>query len=664
MPASPKPISTASTTRDLWEGQNSGNPINSAANLSNWNAYKSELAPISTAGSDAARDQIYLEACGFNTDGTRNPAYTIWCDPNNTADYFLVNWYSGNNDWPQKNYYGGIDTQAATRTGYKYFMWDSEWSLFLQSNTNTNKTGTFSGIAEPNDDLEESPEYQIRFADRAHRAMFNGGPLSPTGARAIYEEITAQHTDILGPEAARWGNQHSQQHDVSDWQGEYNNIINNWFPVRTNNFINHLKGRDLYPDIDAPTFSQHGGSVPSGSGPTLSVPGSVTKIYYQYGPGDTDLTDYEHSLDPRLVGGAVNPAATLIDFGAPGGGTNTSSPLSLTEPGFLFSRSYDSSTGEWSALNTAFFSINAIPAGDTNLIVSEFHYQPAEPTLPAETAISTDRDDYEFMELMNVASQPIDLTGVSITGITFAFADNTILAAGGRLVIVRDQAAFEARYAAKLGGITYGLNTAGSPEYSGRLSNSGEQIVITGQAGTIRDFSYLDDLPWPPTADGLGPSLVLISPAIPIPDHGVAANWAASSDPGGCPGAADTTGFAGTATDNVDCDDHNALLEYALGTSDSDPTDGGVIVASHAPFTVGMVTSDYLTLSFQKNLDAHNVVTYSPETSTNLVDWTGGAAVVFVSELDHGDGTSTVTYRSANPVDADVREFIRLTVTH
>ena len=104
----------------------------------------------------------------------------------------------------------------------------------------------------------------------------------------------------------------------------------------------------------------------------------------------------------------------------------------------------------------AFFAIDAIPADSSNLIVSEFHYHPAEPTLPAETNISLDRDDYEFMELMNVANQPIDLTGVSISGITFAFADNTILNAGARLVIVKHQAAFEARYTAKLGSITYG----------------------------------------------------------------------------------------------------------------------------------------------------------------------------------------------------------------
>ena len=40
-----------------------------------------------------------------------------------------------------------------------------------------------------------------------------------------------------------------------------------------------------------------------------------------------------------------------------------------------------------------------------------------------------------------------------------------------------------------------GLNTTGTPEYSGRLSNDGEQIVITGTLGTIQDFTYNDQVP-------------------------------------------------------------------------------------------------------------------------------------------------------------------------
>ena len=46
----------------------------------------------------------------------------------------------------------------------------------------------------------------------------------------------------------------------------------------------------------------------------------MEQIYYMYGSGDADPTDFGHSLDPRLVGGGVNPAATLLTLGGGGGG--------------------------------------------------------------------------------------------------------------------------------------------------------------------------------------------------------------------------------------------------------------------------------------------------------------------------------------------------------
>lgn len=825
--------------RNLWEGQNSGSPINDSTNLNNWNNFRNAVSNISAAGSDTARDAAFLEACGFNADGTRNPSFPIWCDPSNNADYFITNWYGGNSDWPNKNYYGGIDTQA-TRTGYKYFMWDSEWSLFLRSNTNYNRITNYSGIADPNQDLQNSPEFRLRFADRAHRALFNTGPLTPANARALYEEVTAQHTSILNPEAARWGDQHGSNRSVSDWQTEYNRIVNNWFPVRGDLFLASLRSADLYPGIEAPVFSQHGGSLPAGTGPTLRVPSSVTKIYYLFGDGDNDLTDYEHALDPRLLGGSINPSASLITLGGGGGGgpsttifvdsgdiwnylddasnqgtnwrasafndtswesgpsqlgygdgdeatvvdfvdvdpgqggdqknattyfrktftiadptvfedytlnftyddsiviylngqqvaienigsnptfdqyangngpengtafrtilpsafaagnntfaveihntsttssdisfdldltgnppgggsTHSSDPVILTEPGWLYSRSYNSTTGEWSALNSAFFTPDTVPADASNLVISEFSYQPAQPSTPAEVVASTDRDDFEFLELMNVGTQTIDLTKVRFTtGITFNFADNTLILPGGRLVIVKNLAAFEARYGTA---IPIASDVLGSNPYGGRLSNKGEQIVLLDASDTIiRDFTFDDELPWP-YVDGSGFTMVLKSPAIPIPDHNNGTSWVASNLEGGAPGRAGETGFVGISDADDDGDGFHALIEYALGSSDNSPGDAHALInLSHQPFAVAGVNGTYLAISYQRNLYSQNIVTLIPEISTNLLDWTTQPDVIFVSEVisPNGNGTSTVTYRSAEPVNTLPRAFIRL----
>ncbi len=263
--------------REEWEGQNSGSPINDATNLNNWNRLLSAVNDIS--GSDSQRDAAFLEACGFNANGSRNQAFPVWCDPSNNADYFITNWYAGNSDWPNKNYYGGIQSQPP-RHGYKYFMWDSEWSLFLRSNTNYNRITDYRGIAAANDRLQDSPEFRLRFGDRAHRAFFNNGPLTPESALARYQEVTADHTSILNPEAARWGDQHGGNRSLSDWQGEYDHIVDDWFPVRGDNFLSSLRSAGLYPAIAAPTYSQHGGSFVSGTGPSIITPTSVDKVYY------------------------------------------------------------------------------------------------------------------------------------------------------------------------------------------------------------------------------------------------------------------------------------------------------------------------------------------------------------------------------------------------
>ena len=313
----------------------------------------------------------------------------------------------------------------------------------------------------------------------------------------------------------------------------------------------------------------------------------------------------------------------------PGGaGSHSSDPIPLTAPGWLFSRSYDSSSGEWSALNSAFFSIDSVPADASNLIISEFNYHPAEPA-GAEAAISTDRDDFEFIELMNVASQPIDLSDVRFTqGITFDFADNTLIPAGGRLVLVKNRSAFEARYGATLGSIVFATDVLGDSEYGGRLSNDGETLTLLGADGTaIRDFAYNDQLPWPPAADGAGFSLVLRSPAIPIPDHALATSWVASAQEDGAPGSSASFGFTGDPDADEDGDGFDALVEYALGTSDSDPGDTALAYTVQIePISVDGSLQEFLTLSYTFNLHAQNAVIIEPQISDGPCRMARGAS--------------------------------------
>lgn len=644
-------------TRERWQGQNSGRPINDATDLRDWSSMLSTVRRISGAAEVA--DGEYMRSCGFNPNGTRNDVYRVWVDPSNIADYLIVNWYGGNSDWPHKNYYCGWARDPDT-TGFKYFMWDSEWSMFMRSDFGTNRLTNYSGVAQPQQYLERSPEYRVRFGDRAHAALFNDGVFTPDRALALYQEITKDHRSILNAEAARWGNQHGGARDVSSWESEYNRITNpnsGWFANRGAIFLGQLRSRRLYPSIEAPIYSQHGGTVAAGSGPTLSVPGTVTKVYYTFGSGDADPTDYGHSLDPRLIGGAPNPAATLIEFNR-SGRPNVSQPIALPGPGYLYSRSYNSGTREWSALNKAFFTVDTIPADASNLVISEVHYHPARPSEEESAAGYEDQDEFEFLEVENISFLKLDLSNVDfINGIEFAFSPGFTLEPGGRAVVVKNSPAFRLRYPDPE------LVVAGEFQNGSGLRNSGERIEMRAADGTpIRNFSYNDKAPWPTDADGLtGVSLVLISPTS-NPDHSLPQSWRASALPGGTPDREhDARTFVGEPGVDQDGDGLSAYLEHALGTSDADARDRGDLAFRRQAMEVDGVIKDYLIFSVVRDQLAEDVL-ISPQLSSDMSSWSSEGAVL-VSEESLGGTTSLVTWRSAEPLGAQEQLYARVLVS-
>ena len=341
-------------------------------------------------------------------------------------------------------------------------------------------------------------------------------------------------------------------------------------------------------------------------------------------------------------------------------GDRITKPVIITQPGILRARSYNNSTRQWSAITEAFFSVGSVPATASSLVISELHYHPAEPSSPEEISTSPDRDDYEFLEFLNTSSNPIDLTRVSFAkGINFTFPRNTILNPGRRLVIVRDLAAFTARY-----GPTDDIIIAG--EYSGRLSNDGETLsVFSDTSGNILEFTYNDQLPWPTLADGNGRSLVAVGQ-----DPAQADNWSAHLLSGGAPGYPDdiiTSGYlAWKNANNIDADLGDAdgdgilnLAEYSFGTN---PRSGD---SFPMPSTSAMTLDGqrYLTITYQVNLNADDM-RIDVQSSSDLRNWTNEEALITVSETVNADtGTATLTRRMSTPLSAHNDTFLRILVT-
>ncbi len=282
------------------------------------------------------------------------------------------------------------------------------------------------------------------------------------------------------------------------------------------------------------------------------------------------------------------------------------------------------------------------PASETNLVVSEIMYHPADPTAAEINAGFIDSDLFEYLELENSGPVTVDLSGALFTnGIDFDFSTGSIsrLAPGGRVLIVRNQAAFESRYGA-------GLPVAGEFQNGTRLANGGERLRLAGINGiSIRDFSYDDNNPWPEDADGNGHSLVLIDPGS-NPDHGEAGNWRMSSLPGGNAGESDANLFTGDPMSDDDGDGLSNFMNHALGGS-------GAAFAPVFSFENGVII-----FSHTRNLAADDV-DFEAEFSTDLVNWRSAGAVP-VSETAIGGGNSLVTWKIGPGFEG--RVFVRLRV--
>ena len=165
-----------------WDGINSGSAINSEGDRFRssrtrraWSDLTRKTREVDRADTEEERTALFMELQGLNPDGTENPELETLLDVENMIDYLIVNYYGDNSDWPHKNYYVGRENSPDS-TGFKFFMWDAEWSLFLRSNVNSvSKINDGQGVGRPGQDLRESLEYRMLFADRVQKHFFNGG---------------------------------------------------------------------------------------------------------------------------------------------------------------------------------------------------------------------------------------------------------------------------------------------------------------------------------------------------------------------------------------------------------------------------------------------------------------------------------------------------------
>jgi hypothetical protein len=590
-------------------------------------------------------------------------------DLDNTADYFLLNIYSAMWDWPGNNFIIARERSTGPNSRFRFVVWDAEGAFNAigygrpaSYNTLTNDLLLPPGHAQYNLDLPRifrrlasAPEFRLRFADRVHRHCFNGGVLDdrdPDGAgpqkshlRERAEAIGREAGDLVRYNTGQTINLGSVYAWASPTSGRRSYLLG------TNPGRRHLRDAGLWPLTEPPVFNVFGGSVPPGFALTMSSSVAAT--------GQTATVFFTlDGSDPRLPGGGLATAARIF-----------SEPVPLNQVATAKARARNDLTGEWSALTEATFAVGAVRPSAQNLALVELMYHPPGPTAAETAAGFGDADEFEFVRLLNVGAESLDLGGVRFSmGIGFDFAGANIryLGPGQSLLVLKNRNAFRFRYGAK-------ASEGVAGEYSGNLANGGERLQLLGaDQEVLVDLAYNDRVPWPLTADGGGPSLLLVNPEA-HPDPALGSNWVASAVPGGLPGAippeqnyaqwrslfwpaaaADQPALSGLAADS-DGDGLLNFVEYALGLNPHEPS----VRPRLEPTVEWTEGTPRLSVQFRLAPGALEA-RWAWESSLDVLVWDESAEWKVVEETSLGDGTVRRTFAEPGPGASSDQRFVRV----
>lgn len=394
-------------------------------------------------------------------------------DLESAAGYLVMMSYLSGFDWGdnQNSLSGGHPTPGLVP--YKFMLWDVDLSLHQGGRWHPNFSGNVDYFRAPFDEtgpvpesLLNSNEFKVMLGDQLHCACFDDGPLTQNNADSLYFERAQQIDTSIWAEASRWGNivfTNNDNEDVpnwnrSDWLNELNFMRNIFLPQRRTNIINHFKANDAYPSADGVVYSDDGGLFESGYQLTLSNPNVLGTIYY--------TIDGE---DPRQFAGTIASTAQVY-----------TGPITLPE-GVYEVKARVRLGNTWSAMCPKEFYIGQ---EYDNIRINEIHYNAADATI---NGTLIDGKDFDFIELKNRGTTPVDMTDVIFDrGVTIFFPDGYIIPPGGFVVLAEDGENFEAKY-----------GFAPDFVWEGQLSNNGESLRYVGPTKeTIDRVNYETQFPW------------------------------------------------------------------------------------------------------------------------------------------------------------------------
>lgn len=279
-------------------------------------------------------------------------------DVDSLIDNMIVRIWAGDIDWLRsqreiastgnrnKNWYAAANRNDGQ---FKFFVWDAELSMGKNHRSNRNLSLNLSDVDMRDSPgrfyakLKENAAFRLQFADRLHEHFFNSGVLVPEQAAARWNALADRIRFAVVPESARWGDAERREPLTRNetWESEVQWVADTFMPQRRDIVLDQFRKIGLYPRVDAPAFSQHGGQFVGIF--DLSMSAKAATIYYT-----------NDNVDPR--DGATNePSGSALIY---------SGAITLTGNTTIKARVWDG--GTWSALNQASFVLAPDLPGDAN----------------------------------------------------------------------------------------------------------------------------------------------------------------------------------------------------------------------------------------------------------------------------------------------------------
>ncbi|YCM45165.1 lamin tail domain-containing protein [Verrucomicrobiaceae bacterium 227] len=390
--------------------------------------------------------------------------------------------------------------------------------------------------------------------------------------------------------------------------------------IRDDGFVLYLNGKEIFRDnMDSGTISYS--SFALGGADEREFPTTT----YTLAPGDLKEGENVISVEVHNASLGSNDLGldVALDLHRLVGVATIDLPTSAT----ITARSFVDST--WSTAVRSTFLLEAA-ATSGNLAISEINYHPREASLleknTALPLVIENRDEFEFIELLNTSGSAINLVGSSFTnGLELELGFRAV-APGERVVVVRNPEAFLQRYGSNLLSSIAGT-------YLGGLNNAGDTLTLVDSDGAIIDsVTYSDSGSWPSRADGSGSSLERLDPTT---DPNLSSNWTSSVAFHGSPGVSGELTDQRIVINEVSSNSANDFIEIYNTTASAIDISSWLLSDSKEIYRSFEFPATTINAMSYLAIDA---TAYDSPATNVITNYTGtsGAAPTTVTSTSHG----------------------------